>query len=370
VRYLAHVKLERGAKIVLVLAGVVVVAAGIKRAQGLLVPFLLAAFIATVTAPLVLWLCGKGVPRGISVLLAVLVDLAAVAGLAGLVGGSINSFYGRVPEYREIFAATVEDLTQWLQARGIRVNPDTLASVAGPADLMGWLAVLLRSVAEVISNLVLVLLIVVFMLFEATGLREKVTRAFMDPKGATRMAAAAQEVNKYLLVKTGTSALTGLLVGLWVGFWGVDLPVLWGLLAFLLNYIPTIGSIVAAVPAVLLAFLQIGAGAAVGVAAGYLAVNFSIGNFFEPRILGRMLGMSSLVVFLSVVLWGWLLGPIGALLSVPLTMIIKIVLENTDDLRWVAVLLEPGGRPRDTVPPAAPEVSVDSPPGRAESSAE
>jgi predicted PurR-regulated permease PerM len=350
--------IERGAKMMLLLASVVVVAAGIRLAEPLLVPFLLAAFIATVTAPLVLWLRDRGVPRGLAVLSGLLVDLASVAGLAALVGGSINAFYGRVPQYQQTIEETAQRLTSWLASYGVEVSPDSLTRFAGPEDLMDMVASLLRSVAGVVSNIVLVLLIIVFMLSETLGLRAKVARALSDADAAGRLARAAIEVNKYLLVKTGTSAATGIAVGVWVWFWGVDLPLLWGLLAFLLNYIPTLGSILASVPAILLALLQLGVGPAIAVASGYLFVNFLIGNFLEPRIFGRALGMSPLVVFLSVVVWGWLLGPFGALLSVPLTMMIKIFLQNTDDLRWVATLLEPA-QPGDrgTIPPNEPPLA-------------
>ena len=133
---------------------------------------------------------------------------------------------------------------------------------------------------------------------------------------------------------------TGLVVGLWTAVIGLDFAVVWGLLAFLLNYIPSIGSIVAAIPAVLLGLVQGGLGYAALVAVGYVVVNVVIGNFVDPYLMGRTLGLSTLVVFMSLVFWGFMWGSIGMLLSVPLTMIIKILLDNTDDLKWVAVMLD------------------------------
>jgi predicted PurR-regulated permease PerM len=120
---------------------------------------------------------------------------------------------------------------------------------------------------------------------------------------------------------------------------GVDFPLLWGLLTFLLNFVPNIGSFIAAAPAVSLAFLQFGVGRAALAAAGYIVLETGIGNVLEPRLMGRGLGLSPLVVFVSLVFWGWVLGPAGMLFSVPLTMIVKIALDTSDDLRWVAVLL-------------------------------
>ncbi|MDP7389373.1 MAG: AI-2E family transporter, partial [Pseudomonadales bacterium] len=126
---------------------------------------------------------------------------------------------------------------------------------------------------------------------------------------------------------------------LWV--LGVDFPLLWGLLAMLLNFIPTIGSIIAAVPPGMLAIVQAGPGTAVAVAFGFIMINMVMGNVLEPRFMGRGLGLSTLVVFLSLVLWGWLLGPIGMLLSVPLTMTAKIALEANPQTSWIAYLLGP-----------------------------
>jgi predicted PurR-regulated permease PerM len=147
-------------------------------------------------------------------------------------------------------------------------------------------------------------------------------------------------VQRYLAVKTTVSLVTGAAIAIWTGLVGLDFALVWGLLAFLLNYIPTIGSIIAAAPAVLLATVQLGLGPALLVGVGFLVVNTVLGNIVEPALMGRAVGLSTLVVFTSLVFWGWVWGPVGMLLSVPLTMIVKIFLENSDELRWIAVLLD------------------------------
>jgi AI-2 transport protein TqsA len=131
------------------------------------------------------------------------------------------------------------------------------------------------------------------------------------------------------------------LVGILCALMGVDFAVLWGLTAFLLNFIPNVGSILAAAPAVLVALVQLGAGPAAGLAAGYLAINMTMGNVIEPRLTGASLGLSPLVVIVSLIFWSWLWGPVGMLLSVPLTTVVKICLESREDLRPIAVLLGP-----------------------------
>jgi predicted PurR-regulated permease PerM len=185
-----------------------------------------------------------------------------------------------------------------------------------------------------------------FILLEAAGLPEKLQAAFgWEKEHMTRLSKARQEVQRYLGIKTLISTVTGVVIFLWVWLLGVDFPVVWGLLAFFLNYIPNLGSILAALPAVLLAGIELGLGRALLVALGYVTVNLVLGNFVDPYLMGRRLGLSTLVVFLSLLFWGWVWGPVGMLLSVPLTMMLKIVLENTRDFRWLAHLLGPTPKP-------------------------
>jgi predicted PurR-regulated permease PerM len=154
-----------------------------------------------------------------------------------------------------------------------------------------------------------------------------------------RFEAFSNAVNQYLAIKTLVSIFTGFAVGIWLWVLGVDFPLLWGVSAFLLNFIPNIGSIIAALPAVMLAFVQLG-GVSSGLAAlGFLVVNLVVGNIIEPRYMGKGLGLSTLVVFLSLILWGWVFGAVGMLLSIPLTIIVKLALEANPKTRWLALML-------------------------------
>ena len=195
----------------------------------------------------------------------------------------------------------------------------------------------------------LVFLIMAFMLSEATVFPDKFH--YITGNSSTdedRLAKVVTEIQTYLGIKTVVSSLTGLLLGAWAYVTGLDFPILLGLAAFLLNYVPTVGSIIAGIPAVLLSVILYGTlGHALLVTAGYVTVNTLFGNIIEPNLMGRRLGLSTLIVILSLLFWGWLWGPLGALLSVPLTVILKIWLENTTDLQWAAVLLA------KTPPPAA-----------------
>jgi predicted PurR-regulated permease PerM len=188
----------------------------------------------------------------------------------------------------------------------------------------------------------LILITVIFILLEASGFFAKLRTTVADPDRSFKtIDNFLSTIQRYMKIKTVTSLATGIAIAVWLAILGVDYPLLWGLLAFLLNYVPNIGSILAAVPAVLLALLQLGGGSALLAALGYMVVNFAVGTVTEPRLMGRGLGLSTLVVFLSLVFWGWVLGPVGMFLSVPLTMTFKIALDSSEDTRWVAVLMGP-----------------------------
>jgi predicted PurR-regulated permease PerM len=186
-----------------------------------------------------------------------------------------------------------------------------------------------------------ILLTVIFILLEASGFPQKLQDAFPDPeKTVGPFRTFMESVNRYLVIKTLFSLATGITIWLWLTFLGVDFAPTWGMVAFFLNFVPNIGSIIAAVPAILLALIQLGAPSALLVCLGYAVVNIVFGNVLEPRFMGRGLGLSTLVVFISLIFWGWVLGTIGMVLSVPLTMIVKIALASDEDTQWIAIMLE------------------------------
>jgi AI-2 transport protein TqsA len=198
-----------------------------------------------------------------------------------------------------------------------------------------------------------ILLIVTFILLEASSFPVKLRAILGDPqKDFHPFMGFVYDINRYMVIKTAISLAVGVLIGLWLSILGVDFPILWGFLAFLLHYVPNVGALIAAVPAVFLTLIQLGIGRAALAAAGYLAVDFILGNVVEPRLMGRRLGLSTLVVFLSLIFWGGLLGLIGVVLCIPLTMTLKFACENNKSTRWIAVLLGPEMSPAQ-VPPAS-----------------
>jgi len=341
---------DTGARALLVVASLVIVIAGMKAAASLILPFLVALFLAMITLPLLNWLTSKRIPKPLAVPATIIVALAVLVGIAAVIGGSIKGFTDQAPKYKQNLDQVVTGVQQWIEARGLAL-PDPLGQSVGnmlqPSQAFDMIAGTLKGAAGVLSNLFLVLLTIVFILSEAAGFPAKLQAAFGHRESSDRFSKIKNEVQRYLGIKSLISLTTGSIVAAALAIIGVDFPLLWGMLAFLLNYIPTFGSILAAVPPMLLAIVQLGPGHALAVLLVFAAVNVGLGNFAEPYFMGRQLGLSTLVVFLSLVFWGWVWGPVGMLLSVPLTMIVKIMLENTEDLAWIGVFLGAGPK-RDT----------------------
>jgi predicted PurR-regulated permease PerM len=350
-----------GAKALFLMASVTVVVAGLRAAAPILLPFALALFIAILSLPIMLFLQRRGAPRWLAILLAVLADLAVIALLIFLLLQSVADFQERGAMY----AARLQNLfrvwTDMLQDRGIPIGEYIATELISMSAMMDLAGGTISRIASFLSGTFLVILILSFILAEASVFPAKFQAALEAGQGGgnvRRFSKIVDEILGYLAIKTLVSLATGLAIGLFAWFMGLDFPVLLGLIGFALNYVPTIGSILAAVPALILALIQFGGlGPMAVVALAYLAINVVFGNFIEPTLLGRRLGLSTLVVVLSLLFWAWVWGPVGALLAVPLTMMVKIMLENTKDLRWIALLLD---KEAPSVPPsdssALPEV--------------
>ncbi|GAA5188800.1 AI-2E family transporter [Ferrimonas gelatinilytica] len=325
----------------LMLASLVVIFAGIKAASAIVVPFLLALFIAIICSPLVRMLMRIRFPRGLAIITVILLVLLFGLWLGSVVGSSIADFRSQLPNYREQLTEQFRVVVDFLAQFNVNLSIEQLRNQFDPSRAMSLATDILSGVGNLLANTLLILLAVVFMLFEASGINLKLHYALDDPDmRLNQIDRFLESVNRYLAIKTLVSLITGVFCGFGLYLIGVDYFMLWGLVAFLLNYIPNIGSIIAAIPAVAVAFIQFGFGAAAASAGIYVVANMVMGNVVEPRLMGRSLGLSTLVVFLSLIFWGWLLGSVGMLLSVPLTMIVKIGLESSQGGRWLAALLE------------------------------
>ncbi|HEB86462.1 MAG TPA: AI-2E family transporter [Gammaproteobacteria bacterium] len=331
--------------LLLALAALVVIIAGMRAITPILVPFLLSVFIAVACHSPMAWLTQRKVPPAFAVLIVITGLVIAFFLTALFVGSSLSDFSRSLPQYQNRLHGLTLTLMNTMQKLGMDTSSLNLENIINPAAAMHLVQTLLGGLGQVLSNTFLILLTVVFILLESSSFAAKLHAMAGDTeKSMARFRRFIIGVNHYIAIKSLVSLLTAIIVTLALMIIGVDYPVLWGFLAFLLNFIPNIGSIIAAVPAILLALIQLGMGAAGATALVYLLVNFIIGNFIEPRLLGRGIGLSTLVVFLSLIFWGWLLGPVGMLLSVPLTMSLKIALEDNEQSRWLAIWL--GESPR------------------------
>ena len=321
-------------------AAIFIIFAGIKTAANILVPFLLSVFIAIICNPLINKASEYRIPKLVSIIFVIAIIVSMAVFLTGLVGSSLNELSQYIPQYRAQLKEQFVWLTDFFSRHDIQLSSSIVTEYFDPAAAMGLAAEMLSSFGSVMANLFLIVLTVVFMLFEAKSLPHKLHIALDDPEmRLNQIERFLSSVNNYIAIKTLVSIATGCIVSLMLWAFGLDFFLLWGVLAFLLNYIPNIGSIIAAVPPMTLAILQLGIGEAGAIGLGFVLINMIMGNMVEPRYLGKGLGLSTLVVFLSLIFWGWLLGTVGMLLSVPLTMILKIGLENSPEGRWLAVLL-------------------------------
>ena len=322
-------------------AALLVILGALKLVNHLVTPFLLAAFLAIICAPPLGWMQRRGVPGPLAVVL-----LFSLVGFSFFLlflafKGAAESMASQAPLYQERLAGWVAQLREALVARGVSAEllPDALP-LPTMATLSGAAGGIAGGLGQFTASTFLVLLIFMFLLMEERTLMAKLSVAFPGRRRArVRTRRFLRSVYRYLLIKSATSTATGVIIGVGLAIIGVDFALLWGILAGLLNFIPNIGSIIAAVPALLFAVLGLGPLEGLVVLAMYVAVNVLIGSVLEPRFMGRSLGLSPLVVLVSLLVWGWVFGPVGMLLSIPLTMIAKLALEANPQTRWAGVLM-------------------------------
>ncbi|MGV3658606.1 MAG: AI-2E family transporter [Prosthecobacter sp.] len=344
---------RKGSQAVVTLACLFIVLAGMKIAAGVLVPVVYGFFLAVLSYPLVRWLRKHRVPSVIALGVTMLVNLGLLAGLLTVGVRLLVNFWGDLPRYLRGLERYLNDTAAWLEGKGIEgaktmvagmFDWNTIVGYATQQDVMknlgGFLGTTFGTLATVLGSLIMTLIVMMFILMEAQGTQSRL-QAVNRSGGPdfTGLMRSASDIQKYLGVKTLISALTGMLAGFWCWFFDLHYPLLWALLAFLFNFIPAVGSTAACIPAIVEALVQHGPSHAVFVAIGYGGINFCLDNFVQPTMLGNRFGISPLVVILSVIFWGWLWGPLGMFLAVPLTMVLKVLLDNSAEFQWISVAM-------------------------------
>lgn len=326
-------------------AAAVVIVAGLRLGSEVFVPLTIALFVVMASLPLLEWLVNHRVPRALAVTVTVLADLVVIALFGWLLGVAVKQVTETLPQYQPRLTHLLDQAVGWLEARDFPASDWVSPASFDPGALVDLVGSTFAGVASFVTGVVLVALLILFMLLESLEIGDKLAIAFRtDREALRRYSRITREVRRYLVMKTLISLVTGLAVGIWVAVVGLAFPIFWGFLAFLLNFIPNVGSVLAALPAITFAVIQLGLPRALAITAGYAVVNLLLGNIVEPNLMGRRLRLSPLVVFVSLVLWGWIWGPAGMVLSVPITMAFKIGFENSPNLKWLAQLLEQAPR--------------------------
>ena len=336
---------ESPARDLYIIAAAVIVVAGMRAAASIVTPLLSAIFVAMVLERPIHHLQRRGLSRGLSVLAVLATIFLIVALFSMFVATSITGLHSALPELRtkltellDSALGNVQIFGTQLSLHGIRHSLDPGAALSLAEHLIGGLDTMLG--LSFLVSMTVILILLELPANPATKSTAKKTPLSMIP----------EEIQHYMGIKTATSLVTGAAVAIWLYVLHVPYPVIWGLLAFLLNFIPNIGSILAAAPAILTALVELDATAALLAAVGYVVVNFLVGNVLEPRVMGASLGLRMLVVFLSLIFWGWVLGAIGMVLAVPLTMAVKAMLYSYEQTKWMADLLAPAptAKPADS----------------------
>lgn len=326
----------------IVMASIVVVLAGVKSASVIIIPFLLSLFIAIILSPLYNYFRSKSIPDILSVILVITLFVLLLTFIAKLIGNSVHDFSTNIDTYAQKISDYYQFISYYTTSLGLAISADDIENMVNMKQIMKFVTSIIQSMGSMFTNGFIIILTVVFMLLESQYFIAKIE--FADGKKETmkHIEVIFSKIKNYMVLKAVISLFTGIIVWLSLSFIGTDYAFLWGVLAFMLNFIPNIGSIIAAIPAVLITLVQLGAMYALFVALLYVVINVVIGSIVEPKVMGKGLGLSTLIIFLSLLFWGWLLGIVGMLLSIPLTIMAKIIFDANEKTKWIGILLGTG----------------------------
>jgi len=336
---ITNIEPTRSSRVVKV-AALVIILAGAYLARSLITPVLLALFISIICVQPITWMERKRVPRWLALIVVALGLVMVFFGFTILIGGTLSFFITSVTKYEAMLVSMSNSFILFLNENGLNVPQDQVSKLIQSAKIFEVTAGALKELLRLIGNALLIFLIILFILMEFSSFTVKAKAVLgLSEKSISYLSTITKNTRHYLVIKTLVCLANGLFIYIAMVIIGVDYPLLWATLAGLMNYIPTVGSIFATIPAVLFALIQLGVGGAFWTLGAFVVIHNVLGNFIEPKIMGSGLGLSPLVVVLSLLFWGYILGPVGMFLSVPFTMTIKIILEQSEKTRWLAVLL-------------------------------
>jgi AI-2 transport protein TqsA len=326
-------------RFLLAAGGLVLLIAGLRAASDVINPFLLALIFAFVFGPTLGWLQNKGLPAWLALLLTIFLILAGAILLLIFLGVTLGELVETLPSYQSSAQEQSANLQESLANMGI--NADSVLKTLNPAKIFDIIGKILAEVISVGGATVFMFFILAFMLFEATGMSRKLRNPrIADNQFVKRFASFGSDIRRYVLVLTWINFLVGVGDAIFLAILGVDFAILWGLLAWFMGYIPSVGFWLALIPPVMLAYAEFGAGTALLVFLGYVLINGTVQNIVQPKLMGDQLNLSPLVVIASLFIWTWVLGPLGALIAVPMTMAVQqLVLGSSEGSQWLADLM-------------------------------
>ncbi|MGJ8525588.1 putative transport protein YhhT [Halomonadaceae bacterium LMG 33818] len=331
-------------RLLVVVAALFIIIGGLKLGSDLVIPILLSLFVAVLLAQPTRWLTKKKVPPTLAVLIVIVVACVLFGLVSLLIGSQLAQFSDQMPMFAHRLSALYNQGLSTVQHWGLPVDRNEISQRFDPSQLVHYVPSLLSSVGSTLSQTVVIIIMAVFMIFEILDFPKKLSAAFSQAENSIeQFTQFSNSLTRYLIVKCEVGLICGVATTIACWCLGVQFALIWGVLAFMLNFIPNIGAFLSAIPPVLLTLVMPDGGfvTAIILAAILFTVHFTAGNLIEPRLMGHALGISTLMAFMSLIIWGWILGPIGLILSVPLTMSLKIVCECHPSTRWFSVMIGP-----------------------------
>lgn len=318
----------------------IIIIAGLKIASEIVIILLLAIFISSLLSAFLDFFERKHIPKIISYFLLTLFFVLFITLITYLINTSLNNFVKALPLYEEQIKSLILLIFSYLSAYDINMNQEEILKLLDFNYLFSFTKNIIGNLGVILSKLLLVTIGVAFILSENKLFSRKLRIIFRrDTQKLESFNLFSHNLQKYFAIKTFTSFLTGFLIYLVLLFFGIQYAILWAFIAFLFNFIPVVGSIVAAIPAVLIALLTGEIHMTLWLAFLYVFINISISNIIEPKLMGNHLNLSPMVIFFSLIFWGWVLGIVGMFLAVPITMTIKIAFESSKNTQWIGILL-------------------------------
>lgn len=343
--------MTQGVKLVLIMAAIMIVVLGMKASASIINSIALALILSISMTPILQWLIRKGLPGWLSLVVVTVAVVFAVVVLLVIIIVSLQNVAQALPNYQNRVQEITNEIADTLSRRGIDVSDVKDMETFSSKNLIDAGVTAASAVAGALSSWFFMLLLATYMLIEATDFPRKIEKSL---KAGSAMPERFYKLNvsirSYIFMTVWLGALNAVLITIMLFILGVDFALLWGVLAFLMSFIPYVGFIIALLPPTLMSLLEAGWSEALMVLAGFLILNLATDNILKPRVMGRGLELSPVVIMLSLFIWTWILGPVGALLAVPLTIIVKeLLFESSEDTRWIANMMMPS----ESIPPPA-----------------